>query len=130
MTSESLRVVRDRFSEFVERVPGHHERVAVTRNGSLAAVLMSPEDLESLEETLTILGDSDALRELAEAQSQSPPLDGTPRGGGGFAGSGGVGGGETDVDNPGRTGPVAVAGAATARRRGPERSGDPSRRWR
>lgn len=29
---------------------------------------MSPEDLESLEETLAILGDSDALRELAEAQ--------------------------------------------------------------
>lgn len=28
---------------------------------------MSPEDLESLEETLAILGESDALRELAEA---------------------------------------------------------------
>ena len=28
---------------------------------------MSPEDLESLEETLAILGDHDALRELAEA---------------------------------------------------------------
>lgn len=68
MTSESLRVVRDRFSEFIERVHAHHERVVVTRNGSPAAVLMSPEDLESLEETLAILGDSDALRELAEAQ--------------------------------------------------------------
>ena len=68
MTSESLRVVRDRFSEFIERVCVHHERVVVTRNGSPAAVLMSPEDLESLEETLAIIGDSDALRELAEAQ--------------------------------------------------------------
>ena len=29
---------------------------------------MSPEDVKSLEETLAILGDSDALRELAEAQ--------------------------------------------------------------
>ena len=67
MTSESLRVVRDRFSEFIERVHAHHERVVVTRNGSPAAVLMSPEDLESLEETVAILGDSDALRELAEA---------------------------------------------------------------
>ena len=28
---------------------------------------MSREDLESIEETLAILGDSDALRELAEA---------------------------------------------------------------
>ena len=67
MTSESLRVVRDRFSEFIERVHAHHERVVVTRNGSPAAVLMSPEDLESLEETLAILGDSDALRDLADA---------------------------------------------------------------
>ena len=67
MTSESLRVVRDRFSEFIERVYAHHERVVVTRNGSPAAVLMSPEDLESLEETLAILGDSEALRELPEA---------------------------------------------------------------
>ncbi len=67
MTSEPLRVVRARFSEFIERVHNHHERVVVTRNGSPAAVLMSPDDLESLEETLVILGDSDALRELAEA---------------------------------------------------------------
>ena len=29
---------------------------------------MSPEDVESLGETLAILGDGDALRELAEAQ--------------------------------------------------------------
>ncbi len=67
MTSESLRAVRDRFSEFIERVNAHHERVVITRNGSPAAVLMSPDDLESLEETVAILGDSEALRELAEA---------------------------------------------------------------
>ena len=30
-------------------------------------MLPSPEDLESLEETLAILGESNALRELAEA---------------------------------------------------------------
>ena len=67
MTSESLRAVRDRFSEFIERVHAHHERVVITRNGSPAAVLMSPDDLASLEETLAVLGDSEALRELAEA---------------------------------------------------------------
>ena len=38
MTSESLRTVRDRFSEFIERVNAHHERVVITRNGSPAAV--------------------------------------------------------------------------------------------
>jgi antitoxin YefM len=61
MSSESLRTVRDRFSEFIERVHKHHERVVVTRNGTPAAVLISPEDLESLEETLAVLGDSEAV---------------------------------------------------------------------
>ena len=68
MSSESLRTVRDRFSEFIERVQTHHERVVVTKNGTPAAVLISPADLESLEETLAVLGDSDAVAELVEAQ--------------------------------------------------------------
>jgi prevent-host-death family protein len=67
MSSESLRTVRDRFSEFIERVQRHHERVVVTRNGTPAAVLISPDDLESLEETLAVLSDSDAIAELVEA---------------------------------------------------------------
>lgn len=67
MSSESLRSVRDRFSEFIDRVEKHHERVVVTRNGTPAAVLISPEDLESLEETLDVLGDSEAIGDLVEA---------------------------------------------------------------
>ena len=67
MSSESLRTVRDRFSEFIERVHKHHERVVVTRNGTPAAVLISPTDLESLEETVAVLGDSEAVEELVEA---------------------------------------------------------------
>ena len=67
MSSESLRTVRDRFSEFIERVQTHHERVVVTKNGTPAAVLISPEDLESLEETLAVLGNSEAVTELVEA---------------------------------------------------------------
>ena len=67
MSSESLRTVRDRFSEFVNRVQRQHERVVVTRNGSPAAVLISPEDLESLEETVAVLGDTEAIAELIAA---------------------------------------------------------------
>ena len=67
MSSESLRTVRDRFSEFIERVHKHHERVVVTRNGTPAAVLISPTDLESLEETVAVLGDSEVVEELVEA---------------------------------------------------------------
>lgn len=67
MTSEPLRSVRDRFSEFIDRVQKHHERVVVTRNGTPAAVLISTEDLESLEETVAVLGDSETIAELIEA---------------------------------------------------------------
>ncbi len=69
MATESLRNVKDRFSEFVDRVDSQHERVVVTRNGRPAAVLVSPEDLESLEETLEILGNQEAVRELLEAEA-------------------------------------------------------------
>ena len=67
MTSEALRTVRDRFSEFINRVQKHHERVVVTRNGVPAAVLISPDDLESLEETLAVLEDSEAIADLLAA---------------------------------------------------------------
>jgi prevent-host-death family protein len=52
MSAEPLRDVRDHFSEVVDRVEHHHERVTVTRNGRPVAVLISPDDLAELEETL------------------------------------------------------------------------------
>jgi prevent-host-death family protein len=69
MTTDSLRNVKDRFSEFVDRVDREHERIVVTRNGRPAAVLISPDDLDSLEETLELLGDHVAVRELVEAEA-------------------------------------------------------------
>lgn len=68
MTMESLRAVRDRLSEFVDRVQRQHERVVITRNGTPAAVLISPEDLEALEDTLEILGDAEVLQGIREAE--------------------------------------------------------------
>ena len=68
MSTESLRTVRDRLSEFVERVHREHERVTITRNGSPAAVLISPDDLDALEETIEILADGRGLRELRRAE--------------------------------------------------------------
>lgn len=70
MTTEALRTVKDRFSEYVDRVEREHERVVVTRNGRAAAVLISPEDLASLEETLALLADSEAPRDLQRAQEE------------------------------------------------------------
>lgn len=46
-----------------------HERVTITRNGREAAVLISPDDLASLEETLSVLSDPAALAEIREADA-------------------------------------------------------------
>ncbi len=69
MTSEPLRTVRDHLSEVVDRVERHHERVTITRNGRDAAVLVSPEDLAELEETLSVLSDPEALADVREADA-------------------------------------------------------------
>ncbi|WP_322749865.1 MULTISPECIES: type II toxin-antitoxin system Phd/YefM family antitoxin [unclassified Frankia] len=67
MTIESLRTVRDHLSEFVDRVEGQHERIVLTRNGHAAAVLISPEDLAQMEETIDVLRDPQALADIREA---------------------------------------------------------------
>lgn len=69
MTVEPLRTVRDRLSEFVDHVQREHQRVVITKNGRPAAVLMSIEDLEALEETLEILGDRKAVQALVDAEA-------------------------------------------------------------
>jgi len=53
----------------IDRVDREHERIIVTRNGRPAAVLISPDDLDSLEETLELLGDQTAIRELIQADT-------------------------------------------------------------
>lgn len=67
MSSEPLRAVRDHFSEVIDRVEHHHERVVVTRNGHDAAVLISPDDLAEMEETIDVLSNPDALADIREA---------------------------------------------------------------
>ena len=69
MSTESLREVRDHFSEVVDRVEHEHDRVTVTRNGRPAAVILSPDDLAQLEETLEILSDAEALADIREADA-------------------------------------------------------------
>lgn len=69
MSVEPLRDVRNHFSEVIDRVEREHERVTVTRNGRAAAVIVSPEDLAELEETLAVLSDSDALADIREADA-------------------------------------------------------------
>lgn len=67
MSIEPLRQVRDHLSDVVDRVEREHERVTVTRNGRAAAIIISPEDLAGLEETLAVLSDASALADIREA---------------------------------------------------------------
>jgi antitoxin YefM len=69
MATEALRTVKDRFSEYVDRVEREHERVTVTRNGRPAIVLISTEDLEQLEETIDVLSDPEAMAGIRDADA-------------------------------------------------------------
>ncbi len=66
----SLAHVKAHLSEIVDRVEYQHDRIVLTRNGKPSAVLISPEDLEALEETLDILSDEKALKEIQKAQTE------------------------------------------------------------
>ena len=56
--------VKNRLSEVIERLEREHGRVIVTKHGKPAAVMLSIEDLESLEETLEILSDPQLLKDI------------------------------------------------------------------
>lgn len=62
-----LSEAKTRLSELARRVRQQHERITLTRNGEAEAVLLSVDDLESLEMTLEILGDAEASARVAES---------------------------------------------------------------
>lgn len=64
-----LAEIKKRLSQIVDGVEERHDRVVLTRHGRPAAVLVSPEELESLEETLDLLSDPAAMREIRKAEA-------------------------------------------------------------
>lgn len=64
----SLANAKAKLSAFVDSVSKKHERIVITRNGEPAAVLISPDDLESLEETIAVLSDPEAMRQIEESR--------------------------------------------------------------
>lgn len=60
--------VKAHLSELADRVERQHDRILVTRNGRPSFVLLSPDDLESLEETLDILKDDDLMESLRRSR--------------------------------------------------------------
>lgn len=66
----ALAEVKDRLSEVVEHLQREHGRVVITKHGRPAAVLLSIEDLESLEETLDVLGSETLVADIREALAE------------------------------------------------------------
>ena len=63
----SLADVKNRLSEVVDGIEREHGRVVITKHGRPAAVLLNAEDLESLEETLSVLSRPELLADVREA---------------------------------------------------------------
>ena len=66
MTAWPLGDLRDRLAEVVPEVERIHHRVTITRHGHAVAVLISPDDLAALEETIDILTTPEELAAIAE----------------------------------------------------------------
>lgn len=64
-----LAEVKAHLSEVVSRVSGQHERVTVTVHGQPSAVIMAPDDVERLEETIAVLSDGELIRQLTESKA-------------------------------------------------------------
>ena len=58
-------------SELADRVELQHDRILVTRNGRPSFVLVSPDDLESLEESLVILHDDELMESLRRSRTEA-----------------------------------------------------------
>ncbi len=64
-----LATVKSKLSEMVDRVEHTHDRIVVTRHGKSVAVLISTDELASLEDTLELLSDPDAMAAIAESRA-------------------------------------------------------------
>jgi antitoxin YefM len=71
MTTVPLSEAKARLSEIADEVGRTHERVHITRNGRDYVVLISAEDLESIEATLELLADQPAQERVRRAEDEA-----------------------------------------------------------
>jgi len=64
MKTLSLSEVKMKLSELIENVCSTDEEIIITKNGRPAAVLVSPEEFESLKETIEIKSNPDLMKEI------------------------------------------------------------------
>jgi prevent-host-death family protein len=71
----SLADVKNRLSEVVDLLEREHGRVVITKHGRPAAVVISLDDLESLEETLDVMGSTALLDDIRESLAELSAAD-------------------------------------------------------
>ena len=65
-----LAEVKNRLSEVVDRLEREHGRIVITKHGRPAAVVLSIDDLDSLEETLDVMGNRAVLDDIQESLAE------------------------------------------------------------
>ncbi|ADG76888.1 type II toxin-antitoxin system Phd/YefM family antitoxin [Tsukamurella paurometabola] len=68
MTTVPLGEAKDRLSALVDSAESTHDIITITRHGRAAAVLMSADDLESMQETIFWLSRPGTAAAIAEAE--------------------------------------------------------------
>ena len=63
--------VKAHLSALAERVERQHDRITVTRHGRSAFVLINPDDLDALEETVEILRDPELMESLRRSRREA-----------------------------------------------------------
>jgi prevent-host-death family protein len=77
MQTIPLSDVKARLSEIAEDVDRTHQRVQITKNGRSYVVLISAEDLDSMEATIELLSDPAAMERVRQAQADLAAGKGT-----------------------------------------------------
>jgi antitoxin YefM len=71
MTTVSVAEARQNFSALVDEGVATHQRVLVTRSGVPVVWMIADEDFESIMETLDVLADSAAMRDIAHSDADA-----------------------------------------------------------
>jgi antitoxin YefM len=78
MTTVPFSEVKSHLSHYADRVENEREQVVVTRHGRPAFVLVHPDYLESLEETLAIIEDPELMESLSRSRREAASGLATP----------------------------------------------------
>lgn len=69
MTTLAVADARAQLSRLIEEAVATHERYDITRNGRRAAVLLSADDYDTLQDTIAVLSDAELLAAHHEGRS-------------------------------------------------------------